>query len=140
MDGKIRLNFRLSPTSNEYIAEAAEKEHCSKTEIVERIIREHMEIENTSTTKDEIANLFLEKYKAEYKDFNTRMRLATNYNEQNIQVVIELLNSIMYSLNLDNVFLTDIETHPAIEEAKSLVKNRISNFKQVNDNKNKGKS
>lgn len=132
-NAKKRLNLRLSDNIVNYIDEASKNNNITKTEMVERIILAHQNSSSETASTDEIAEAVLARYKSEYKNYETRMRLATNYTEKNVQIIMEVLNSMLYNLKLDNACLTDLQTHPTLEDATELVTSRIANYKQKND-------
>lgn len=79
----------------------------------------------------------LEKENIKLKEDNqkqmTRIRLASNGADVNIQILMEVINSLCWQLQIKEFRSTDQMLHPAIDEARKVVKERIANYKQSKD-------
>ncbi len=129
------VTYRLSENAISYISKYADENHLTNTKAIEEIISFH---QNQSTTElDKIADQLLNRFEEKYKNWFTRMRLATNYSEKNIQIVIELLNSLIISSGVDKAYLTDEFKSLTLKEAEELVQKRIADYKQLHDNAKK---
>lgn len=67
----------------------------------------------------------------------TRIRLGTNSADINSQVIIELLNAIVYQFNVAPM-TTKFDETTALTVSRQCVKDRIAAFKQRKDDKAKG--
>lgn len=67
----------------------------------------------------------------------TRIRLGTNTADINSQVIIELLNSIIYQFGVKPMTTTFDET-PAVSVCRSHIKGKIADMKQKKDSKSRG--
>lgn len=79
----------------------------------------------------------LEKENIKLKEDNqkqmTRIRLASNGEDVNVQILMEVINSFCWQLQIKDFRSTGQMLHPAIDEARKVVKERISNYKQAKD-------
>ncbi len=79
----------------------------------------------------------LEKENIKLKEDNqkqmTRIRLASNGADVNVQILMEVINSFCWQLQIKDFRSTGQMLHPAIDEARKVVKERISNYKQAKD-------
>ncbi len=130
---KKRAEFRLSDTSISHLNKFADEIRVSRTEALERIISEHRQ--NSDSSTDIIADKIISKIENNYKNLFTRLRLAGNYTEQNVQIIIEMLNSIIVGLQLTESFTTEIQKTDILQDSETLVKKRIAKYKQKKDNK-----
>ena len=63
----------------------------------------------------------------------TRIRLASNGADVNVQILMEVINSLCWQLQVKEFRPTDHMLHPAMDEARKVVKERIANYKQAKD-------
>ena len=79
----------------------------------------------------------LEKENIKLKEDNqkqmTRIRLASNGADVNVQILMEVINSFCWQLQIKDFRSTGQMLDPAIDEARKVVKERISNYKQAKD-------
>lgn len=79
----------------------------------------------------------LEKENIKLKEDNqkqmTRIRLASNGADVNVKILMEVINSFCWQLQIKDFRSTGQMLHPAIDEARKVVKERISNYKQAKD-------
>ena len=79
----------------------------------------------------------LEKENIKLKEDNqkqmTRIRLASNGADVNVQILMEVINYFCWQLQIKDFRSTGQMLHPAIDEARKVVKERISNYKQAKD-------
>lgn len=73
------------------------------------------------------------KLKEDNKKQMTRIRLASNGADVNTQILIEVINSLCWQLQIKDFRSTDKMLHPAMDEARKVVKERIANYKQAKD-------
>ena len=135
-----QTEFRLTPESLEYLKKY-QSEHGLKslTAAIELIIsndREKEKNQNEDLAK-EIVNVLEDKYKNTF----TRIRLASRTADINSQVIIEILNSMLYSpsMSATNFVSTDTLKNDIVEQAENQTKAKIAYYKQLKDNKKNGK-
>lgn len=92
-----------------------------------------------SRKQNELQNLQQENenLKEENQKQMTRIRLASNGADVNVQVLLEVLNTLCWKLQTNDFRSTDQMMHPVVEEAQKTVKDRIARFKQAKDSKQK---
>lgn len=132
--------FRLTPENLEYLKKY-QSEHNLKslTAAVELIIsndREKEKNQNENLAKD-IVNMLDEKYKNTF----TRIRLASRTADINSQIILEILNSMLYAPGMasTNFVSTDTLKNEIVEQAEQQTKAKIAYYKQLKDNKKNGK-
>lgn len=64
----------------------------------------------------------------------TRIRLGTNTADVNSQIIIELLNAIVYQFNVAPM-TTQMDETTAVKISRQSIKDKIAGFKQRKDNK-----
>lgn len=109
------------------------------TMAVENIFAEHRAA-NMSQNED-IANRVIEKFESKYGNALTRIRLGTNAADVNIQILMEIINSFAINNTFDIGEFVPISTMkaPVLEQAEHTTKSKIAYYKQLKDNKRKGK-
>ena len=130
--GTRQKAFRLSDTAINYLEEFGEKNNLNQTESLERIIREHKS--QSDSEIDLITDKIIQKFDDKYKKLFTRLRLATNYTEKNVQVIIEILNRLIINMDYDDTYTSTLFKSKILEECEKEVKRRIAEYKQINDN------
>ena len=129
---KTKVTFRMTDTAIEYIDKHAEKHGLTKTDSIEKIIREH---KNQSQSEiDIIANSVIDKFEEKYSNFFTRLRLATNFTDKNTQILLEMMNSLCFSLDAKLMISSVLKT-PVFEGAEEEITQKIAKYKQIKDNK-----
>lgn len=69
-----------------------------------------------------------------------RLRWAAQSAEQNSQIMLDVINTLMFEKDPESVVTTDEIMHPVIAQSKDRIKDRIAHFKQKKDSrKNKEK-
>ena len=128
--------FRLSPESLEYLKKY-QSEHGLKslTAAVELIInndRKKEKNQSENLAKD-IVNILEDKYKNTF----TRIRLASRTADINSQIILEILNSMLYAPGMasTNFVSTDTLKNEIVEQAENQTKAKIAYYKQLKDNK-----
>ncbi|MGN0173637.1 MAG: hypothetical protein ACI39F_04275 [Acutalibacteraceae bacterium] len=135
---KYLKNFRLSETAIKYIESIAEKEKTSNTTALEMIIAEHSNNQNQSLA-NEVAEKVIEEFEKKYKNLFTRLRLATNYTDRNVQIELEMWNTLFSALKMQDVpaLPTKEKKVEALNQAEFNVKQRINDFKQQKNDSSK---
>ncbi|MDD7511960.1 MAG: ribbon-helix-helix protein, CopG family [Peptostreptococcaceae bacterium] len=135
MSNKKLVPFRLSEELDKKIKKEAEAKGISKTAIIE----EALDLYFKELDEERLANILLDKIDEKYgKKLNLKLRAM----DINIEVILELLNSLAHSLkdkNAINDFISidDLES-PIVSQAKLAVNKKIANQKQRKDYRKKG--
>lgn len=138
-ENKKQVGIRLNQQDIDYLLQIKyENNLSSMTRAFEFVLREHRA--QQLNQNETIANLVIEKFDSKYGNALTRIRLASNTADKNIQIIMEVLNSLFYSSYENIKFIpTDIITSQLIKDATEKVGKRIAYFKQLKNNKsNKG--
>lgn len=141
---KIRKHFLMEEPVIDYLETFRSKNFLkTQTEALTKIIHEHQEKRDSEFSKmlveclsAEITEKLLSAFESEYKFRNTltRIRLGTNNADRNSEVILLLLNTLMYYSEREALFEDD---SIQLEEAKRIVKERIANFKARSAEKNR---
>lgn len=129
---KVQKNFRLTEFAINYIEECSNKWGIDKTECVERIIREHQK-----NNKEEIyliAEAVIDSIDNNYKDMIKRLKLSTNFTDKNVQILMEILNTILIENDYQSVHVSSVDKSPILTLCENFVTNRIAHAKQMNNN------
>lgn len=135
MSNKKLVPFRLSEELDKKIKKEAEAKGISKTAIIEEALSLYFK----ELDEERLANILLDKIDEKYgKKLNLKLRAM----DINIEVILELLNSLAHSLkdkNAINDFISidDLES-PIVSQAKLAVNKKIANQKQRKDYRKKG--
>lgn len=133
-DKKVKLDITISQGTREYI-DYVKKEHNlrSLSQAVDYIVQQERKNDNV----DVLADRILEKLKDKYENMFTRIRLGVNTADKNSQIMIEILNSMIYSLGVNQCYDTDIIKTDVVRDSENIIKNRIAHYKQIKDSKSK---
>lgn len=138
---KKQTGLRLRQSTIDYLTEYKEQHQLSSlTKATELIINEHRAA--TLSQNEDIANRVIEKFESKYGNALTRIRLASNAADVNIQILMEIINSFAVNNTFDIGEFVSIATikAPVLEEAEHTTKSKIAYYKQLKDNKKKGKN
>ena len=134
---KKQTAYRLTDTAIDYIDIIADKNNLSKTDALELIIREHQK--QSSDELEKISEAVIDKFESKYKNFMTRLRLSTNYTDRNVQIALEVLNTMLIGLSLDkNAITTKNGKCQTLIQCENEIIRKIAEYKQYNDNKKSG--
>ena len=123
-NNKVRLNITIDQSTKEYIDKVKkEKNLRSQSQAIDYIIMQERENDNVDKIKDRYENMF------------TRIRLGATTADRNSQVMIEILNSMIYALNITQCYNTDYLKTDVVRESQDIIKNRIEYYKQIKDSK-----
>ena len=105
------------------------KEHhlSSQTAALEQIIAEHKHGAKSVEISKQIANEVEEKL----KDTLTAIRLSSRFSDKNIQIALELLNTLLVHKGIENVCLTDEMPSGAYEQSKKKVEEKIKHYREI---------
>lgn len=135
MSERKQTAFRLKLETVKYIEDYRDKNNFnSLAKTMELIIDEHRSM--AMNQEEAVANRVMELFEKKYGNSLTRVRLATRTADINSQVIIEILNSILYAGSLTASFVpTDIMKNELIEKSEDKVKAKIAYYKQLKDNR-----
>ena len=101
-NNKVRLNITIDQSTKEYIDKVKkEKNLRSQSQAIDYIIMQERENDNV----DVLADCIVDKIKDRYENMFTRIRLGATTADRNSQVMIEILNSMIYALNILRLML-----------------------------------
>lgn len=138
---KKQTGVRLRQSTIDYLNDYKEQHQLSSfTKAMELIIDEHRA--STLQQNESIANRVLEKFENKYGNALTRIRMASNAADVNIQILMEIINSFAVNNTFDIGEFVSIATMkaPILDEAEHTTKSKIAYYKQLKDNKKKGKA
>lgn len=136
IEAKTMKPFRLSSESIEYILEIKEKNHLSsQTAALEQIILEHKNKPKHLELIDNIAD----EIEARFKDVLTGIRLSSRFADKNVQIILEMLNTLCINRGLEDAYLTDTVPSGAYEDSKNAVEERIKNYREIQISNSKKK-
>lgn len=124
-----RKNFRMNPADVEYLKKviSGNDDINSETEALEKIIDDHRNA-NFYSDADfaaRIATLVLEALDKTL----TRIRLGANGADRNTQVIIEILNTMIFTDDKKTFLSTENGEMTAVTKSKEVIKNRIERYK-----------
>lgn len=132
MATKIPKYIRLNPVIAQQLSGYADETGESETLIIEQALRHFF----NGQKYEQIADVFLQKFDEKYINYMTRVRLASRGADQNTQVLLEIVNTLLYVNEIQSDFLsTDKMEHPVMKQARASIKERIATFKQHIDGK-----
>ena len=131
---KRRFEVRIADSTFSYIENFAKENNINKTKSLEKIVKQHSQIEGDMRTN--FAKLLAKEVGIEIKKDLTRIRLGTNTADKNSQIIIELLQGIYAHHDIQECITTDLIKLKGIEQAEDTVKKRIEGYRQRNLEKN----
>lgn len=127
----MKRSINFSDKAIEIVENYAQEHSCNFNQAVNSLICSKSEINTEAAAK-----LFLKLFDEHYSKLLTRLRLGVSETDKNVQVIIEILNSFLYYEKKEySLMPTEIMSHSVVTEAKEQIKERITRFKQINDNK-----
>ena len=128
----VDKHIKLSKEATEMVSKVqSEKGYMSWNKALEFIV---MDYENNCNVAEKVSKKVLE----DLSKILTRIRLGTTTADINSQVIIELLNAIIYQFNVEPM-TTDYVQTTAVETSKKHVRNKIAKAKQNKDQKRHNK-
>lgn len=121
MTKKIKKDWRLSPDVVEIISTYADTHTCSYAEALERIVLEH----NKRGSDEDLVKQLLQGMDKHYEDFFTRVRLGIWNADVNSQVILEILNTLLYSKSIPVAIFTDENPTPVFLESQKHIRDKI---------------
>lgn len=127
---KIVKSISINEEPLKYVSEFQEKYNLSFSSALESIISEHRVLSGEGNKERVLADI-----EKKYKGTN----LKIGYIEKNIGIILEILNSLLYSPELSSMIFvgSDQQKNPLLMEAEDTVIRRIERQKQIKDNRRK---
>lgn len=129
---KAAKTYRLSESSLSYLESYAEETHLTNTAALEQILSEHKAMRDNQG--NQIATQVVKQIEDKYANMFTRMRLATTMTDRNMEVVLEILNTLLITSKVNIAYTSNMAKSSVWEECETVVKNRIAKYKQRKDN------
>lgn len=126
-------SFRLSDSAYAYLSDYAKQYGLSNTAALEKIICEHQNYKGKEY--DILAEKVIDLLERKYKNLFTRIRLASTMADRRTEVIVEILNSLVYHLEVEDSYNTEIMKSAIVEDSENTVKRRVARLKQIKDNK-----
>lgn len=124
---KIQKHIKISKEAEKILMDIQqEKGFSSVNKTLEYIIQDYESNRN-------IAQTVTKEVSEQLSRILTRIRLGTTAADINSQVIIELLNAIIYQFNVAPM-TTQLDETAAVTVSRQQVKDRIAAFKQKKDN------
>lgn len=130
---KQSKSFRLSPDTVCFLQEYAADHQISITQAMEKIIQEY---KSKYEFKKEMEEIVSEIFEKENRKTFTRIRLASSTADKNIQILLEMMNTLLVVVGAsEHAYTSRLSKTKTWEQCENLVKMRIAEFKQKKDNK-----
>ena len=125
----MRKQFDLSDEALSVIRSVHEQ-HGFKSErlAVEYILRNF----DTREADEKIADAVVKKLDTDYIQ-RDRLKWSTQTAEQNSIILLDCLNTLLFSMNIQDIVPVDSAPSPVIRNSKTRIKERIAWFKQQSD-------
>lgn len=126
--------FRLSEQAYLHLQDFAEQNYLTDNAALNKLICEHQNYQGKEADllAEKVINLLEEKH----KNLFTRIRLASTMADRRTEVIVEILNSLVYHLEAEDSYNTEIMKSAIVEDSENTVKRRVARLKQIKDNKN----
>ena len=125
----MRKQFDLSDEAISVIR-SVQEQHGFKSErlAVEYILRNF----DTREADEKIAEAVVKKLDTDYIQ-RDRLKWSTQTAEQNSIILLDCLNTLLFSMNIQDIVPVDSAPSPVIRNSKTRIKERIAWFKQQSD-------
>lgn len=135
---KIAKTFRLRADEHAYIEKIAEENQIDRTKALELIIAEHKAQSDFISSTETFAAAVVNEIEKKYKNTFTRIRLAATGADQNALILLEMINTILIALNIDqHAYTSRISKSDVWKDCEADVKHRIEGYKQRKDSQKK---
>lgn len=129
---KHRKEFLLDESTISYLKKYQDEKHLSSlAAALAGIVDDHRHKNDISATKV-LVNSLAKQVAEELKDPLTRIRLGSNNADRNSEIILLLLNTLLSYSGFKSLLEKDT---PQLAEARKIVKERISNYRQKKLNK-----
>ena len=129
---KHRKEFLLDESTISYLQKYQDEKHLSSlAAALAGIVDDHKHKNDIAATKL-LVNSLAKQVAEELKDPLTRIRLGSNNADRNSEVILLLLNTLLSYSGFKSLLEKDT---PQLAEARKIIKERISNYRQKKLNK-----
>jgi hypothetical protein len=130
---KIKKDLTLAESTVKFIFQYKE-EHSSSSfsAAIDDIINQFEKYEKGFI--DEIGKNTIDKIKGEYADDIKKIRFSSNVADFNTQVIIELLNTLLINMQVNNTYISSEVTSDVLIACQKTVMDRIADRKQRKEN------
>ena len=98
--------FRLTEKTYTHLHDFAKQHNLSDNAALNKLICEHQE--NQGQEIDILAKKVIDLLEGKYKNLFTRIRLASTMADRRTEVIVEILNSLVYHLEADDSYNTEL--------------------------------
>lgn len=133
--GLVKKTLYLSEQNLTFINQVAADRDLNESEALRYIINEYSEVyaQKDKLIAAAVLEAFDEKYKTRYMD---PIRIRTGYLDKNVQILLDGVNSLITYTNAP--YSSFVETpHWTMHLSSDAIKEKISTYKQMKDNKSK---
>lgn len=110
-----------TPYGEAYLSRYMERYQLKASDAVEKIFEEHALLIQAKENEDFLGELLTERLK---KDVGL-IRLRTGYADKNMQIMLELFNTLIFHLGVPKALLTTVQETTPLQEAKQKVEAMI---------------
>ena len=108
-----------------------EKKLISQVSALRYILKSYEEKEDKRKLIEEAISV----YETEMKGFHERLKWSTTMSERNTIMLLDAVNTILFSQGVDNCIpIEDIE-HPVLARSREILKKKLAHFKQQKDDR-----
>ncbi|PEZ02511.1 hypothetical protein CN326_20030 [Bacillus sp. AFS018417] len=128
---KIRMKLSLDENVHRYIQEYMDENYIKRPgDAISKICKEHQAAKNTEWSLNYITEVVSKNLHDVLKNELTKIRLGSNNADRNTQILIELMNGLLFHQGVQNIISTEVEEMEGVKTAKQVVGNRISHSRQ----------
>ncbi|MDM5185934.1 hypothetical protein QUF99_00240 [Bacillus sp. DX4.1] len=127
----FRMQVTLDEETDTYIKEYMEEHNIRYNgEAIVRICKEHQATKSNEWSLNYITEVVSKNLHEVLKSELTKIRLGSNSADKNTQILIELMNGLLFHQGVQNIISTEVEEMEGVKTAKQVVGNRISHSRQ----------
>ena len=112
--------FRLTEKTYTHLHDFAKQHNLSDNAALNKLICEHQE--NQGQEIDILAKKVIDLLEGKYKNLFTRIRLASTMADRRTEVIVEILNSLVYHLEAEDSYNTELMKSAIVEDSENTVK------------------
>lgn len=130
---KQSKSYRLNTETIDFIEDYAASYEISAAQAIEKIIGEYR---SGLIMKNEVREVISEIFEQERRKTFTRIRLASSAADKNIQILLEMMNTLLVVAGAsEHAYTSRLTKTKTWEQCENLVKMRIAEYKQKKDDK-----
>lgn len=131
---KVKKDVTLENATIEFIDNFKKEYNCrSFSSSIDTIIRDYQNVQ--SGFVENLSEIILEQINKKYGELFKRARIGINSADFNSQILIELLNTLIINLEINETYLTSKIKSEALIKSEESIKERIAYLKQLKDHK-----